>query len=144
MTPVYHDGAALIVGDNPPFPSGSLSAEIEGDKIWIRAANDFAVALLHFTLIGRLSGVAFADVAAAFAYLAAEFTKSPANLTRYEHIQSAALPTWTVNHNFGFWPASVSVQSPGGVEVDAGVTHITVNQLQIDFTAPYTGKAYIF
>lgn len=60
--------------------------------------------------------------------------------TRYEHVQSVAASTWLVNHNLGFNP-TVHVYSPGGVEVEASVVHVTPNQTQIGFNAPATGYA---
>lgn len=58
----------------------------------------------------------------------------------YEHTQSVAATQWTVNHQLGRRPAAVSVLSPGGVEVDAAVTHVTINQLVVEFAAPYSGS----
>lgn len=61
----------------------------------------------------------------------------------YEHIQSVASAAWIVNHNLGSKPTAISVLSPGNVEVEAGVTHTSDNQLIIDFAAPYIGTARI-
>lgn len=63
--------------------------------------------------------------------------------SRYTHTQGSAASTWTVNHNMGVRPAAVAVLSPGGVEVEATVTHISLNQLIITFAAPYAGTAEI-
>lgn len=62
---------------------------------------------------------------------------------RYEHIQSVASALWTVNHNLGVRPVAVSVLSPGGVEVDAAVTHVSDNQLTVEFSIPYTGTCIV-
>ena len=59
----------------------------------------------------------------------------------YLHTQSSASDTWTVNHNLGYRPV-VSVRSPGGVEVEATVTHTSVNQCVVTFAAPYTGTVF--
>lgn len=58
---------------------------------------------------------------------------------RFRFVQSSPLDTWIVNHNFGYLPVSVSVRSPGGVEVDAQITHASLNQVIINFAAPYAG-----
>jgi hypothetical protein len=50
--------------------------------------------------------------------------------------------SWAVNHNRGR-RVSVTVLSPGGVEVDAAVTNVSDNQVQIDFAAPASGQAII-
>lgn len=60
-------------------------------------------------------------------------------LTRFEHIQVSPLAEWVINHDLGFFPTSVSILSPGGVEVNAGVSHISVNQLIVSFGTPYAG-----
>ena len=58
----------------------------------------------------------------------------------YEHTQSVAAATWTVNHNLGFKPY-VQVLSNGGAEVEVEVVHISVNQLQIYFINAFAGYA---
>lgn len=60
--------------------------------------------------------------------------------TEYEHTQSSPSASWTVNHNLGRRPASVAVLSVGGVEVNAAVTHISINQLIVEFAAPQVGS----
>lgn len=59
------------------------------------------------------------------------------------HVQAAPLASWTINHNRGWRPASVTVLSPGGVEVDAEIVHVSVNQTVINFALPYAGSALI-
>lgn len=61
----------------------------------------------------------------------------------YEHLQPAAASSWTVNHLLGRRPAAVSVLSPGGVEVDAAVIHVTTNQLVVEFAQPYSGSVRV-
>lgn len=58
----------------------------------------------------------------------------------YEHIQASPLAMWTVNHNLGVRP-TVTVLSPGGVEVLAHVVHASDNQALIYFAQPYAGSA---
>jgi hypothetical protein len=60
--------------------------------------------------------------------------------TAYVHTQSVASATWTINHNLGYVP-SVEVFDAGSQEVDADVTHPSVNQTVILFTVPITGFA---
>lgn len=59
---------------------------------------------------------------------------------RYVHTQGSAATTWTVNHNLGFLP-QVTVLSPGGIEVEAQVTHTSANQAVITFNTAQTGQA---
>jgi hypothetical protein len=58
----------------------------------------------------------------------------------HEHVQAVASDVWTVNHNLGLRPA-VTVLSPGGIEVEASVAHISVNQTVISFVTPQAGSA---
>lgn len=58
----------------------------------------------------------------------------------YVFTQSVAASTWTINHNLGFVP-SVEVFDSGSQEVDADVTHPTVNQTVILFSVPLSGFA---
>lgn len=57
----------------------------------------------------------------------------------YEHVQSSPATLWTINHLLARRPAAVAVLSPGGVEVDAAVTHINDNQLIVEFSSPQVG-----
>lgn len=63
--------------------------------------------------------------------------------SRYEHIQVSPLADWVINHNLGYFPSAVTVLSPGGVEVNAAVSHNSVNQLTVSFGVPYAGIARI-
>ncbi len=64
----------------------------------------------------------------------------PSAAASYTHTQASASDTWTVNHNLGVKP-HVAVLSPGGVEVEASVVHVSTNQCVIQFAAPYVGSA---
>jgi len=68
---------------------------------------------------------------------------SGSEIGRYEHDQQVSSSIWVINHNLGRRPASVSVLSPGGIEVDAGVLHNSENQLTITFDQPYVGTAIL-
>lgn len=58
------------------------------------------------------------------------------------HVQSAAIATWTIAHNFGYWP-EVSVYTPGGIEVEAEVAHLSLDITQIRFASPQSGLALL-
>lgn len=59
---------------------------------------------------------------------------------RFTFTQASAASVWTVNHNLGFNP-TVHVYSVGGVEVEAQITHTSLNQTVINFATPYAGYA---
>lgn len=67
--------------------------------------------------------------------------RGPAGGEPYDHVQSSSSAEWIVNHNLGFRP-SVTVLSPGGVEVGANPIHQSANQLRIYFAAPQSGTAH--
>jgi hypothetical protein len=58
----------------------------------------------------------------------------------YVFTQSTAASTWTINHNLGHVP-SVEVFDSGSQEIEADVTHPSVNQTVILFTVPTAGFA---
>lgn len=59
---------------------------------------------------------------------------------RYEHVQSIAADTWTVNHNLGVRP-HITIQSVGGVLMLAEVIHTSANQALVYFDQPQAGLA---
>ena len=60
----------------------------------------------------------------------------------YVHTQSAAATRWTVNHNFGKYPA-VTLLTVGGIELVGTVTHTSVNQFTVDFDTAQAGTAIV-
>lgn len=66
--------------------------------------------------------------------------KGPAG-TSYEHLQPSASAEWIINHNLGVRP-SITVLSPGGVELLADVVHLTANQARVYLAAPMSGSAH--
>jgi hypothetical protein len=60
----------------------------------------------------------------------------------YTHTQSVASATWTINHNLGFNPVAVVLDS-GGTQCEGAVSYPTTNQMVIVFTGAFTGIAYI-
>lgn len=57
----------------------------------------------------------------------------------FEHVQSDASTEWIVNHNLGVEPL-VTVLTPGGVEMEANIVHVSVNQVRIYFASAQTGR----
>jgi hypothetical protein len=58
----------------------------------------------------------------------------------YVFTQSTTASTWTINHNLGHVP-SVEVFDSGSQEIEADVSHPSVNTTIILFTVPTTGFA---
>lgn len=59
---------------------------------------------------------------------------------RFMHTQSSAEAVWLLNHNLGTFPA-VSVYSPGGIEIEAAIQHLSINQTEIRFNVATSGYA---
>lgn len=60
----------------------------------------------------------------------------------YTHIQNTSSATWTINHNLGFNPTAVVLDS-AGTQCEGTFSYPTVNQMVITFTAPFQGTAYV-
>ena len=60
----------------------------------------------------------------------------------YTHNQTSAQTTWTITHNLGKFPSVTVVDSARSVVVGE-VNMNTINQIEITFTAAFSGKAYL-
>ena len=60
----------------------------------------------------------------------------------YVHTQSSSSAIWTINHNLGFNPVAVVLDS-GGTQCEGAISYPTVNQMVITFTGAFSGVAYI-
>lgn len=60
----------------------------------------------------------------------------------YTHTQAVASATWTINHNLGFNPTVVVLDS-AGTQCEGAISYPTVNQMVITFTAAFAGTAYV-
>lgn len=58
----------------------------------------------------------------------------------YVHTQSVAATTWTINHNLGYRP-SVELLDSGSQEIDADVSHPTINQTVVTLIPASAGLA---
>lgn len=64
------------------------------------------------------------------------------NSAKYEHTQSIAASTWIITHNLGFTPNVFSIDLLGQ-EIEGVVDPIDNNSLQIIFSEPVAGIAYL-
>lgn len=58
----------------------------------------------------------------------------------YTHTQKLPSTSWTIAHNLGFHP-SIELRSAGGAEVDAEVTHLSLDVAVATFSQPLAGTA---
>jgi hypothetical protein len=60
----------------------------------------------------------------------------------YTHTQASASAVWTINHNLGFRPVGIVLDS-AGTQCEGTISYPTVNQMVITFTSAFTGNAYL-
>ena len=60
----------------------------------------------------------------------------------YTHIQSVSSATWTINHNLGFNPTAVVLDS-AGTQCEGTFSYPSKNQMVITFTSAFSGTAYV-
>jgi hypothetical protein len=60
----------------------------------------------------------------------------------FTYIQATASAVWTINHNLGFRPIAIVLDS-AGTQCEGTVSYPTVNQMVITFTSAFTGNAYL-
>ena len=56
--------------------------------------------------------------------------------------QAVAATTWDINHNLGKFP-SVTVINNNNIVINGEVTYIDNNNVQLNFSAGFSGKAYL-
>lgn len=64
------------------------------------------------------------------------------NTRRYVHTQASALSSWEINHTLGGRP-SVTIVDSAGTVVTGEVTYNSNFQVTVEFTAPFSGYAYL-
>lgn len=56
---------------------------------------------------------------------------------------SVAATTWTLNHNLGFKPGGVLLLDNTGEEIRGAISHPSVNQTVVSFSAAVSGSALL-
>ena len=77
-------------------------------------------------------------------YIFSEFQNpdSDAGDLNFTHTQTVASSSWNIVHNLGKHP-SVSIADSGGNWVIGNVSYTNMNELNINFTAAFSGRAYL-
>lgn len=60
----------------------------------------------------------------------------------YHHVQGISSDTWDVTHNLGFYP-NVTTMDSGGSIIEGELEHLSAYRIQITFSAPISGNAYL-
>jgi hypothetical protein len=63
-------------------------------------------------------------------------------IASYRHVQTVSSAVWTIAHNLGFYP-NVSVVDSSGREVIGEINYVSMNTVQITFSAAFGGEAYL-
>ena len=72
----------------------------------------------------------------------AVFTLSSQGAPTFVFTQGVPATTWNIQHNLGKFP-SVSVINNNNIVINGEVTYIDNNNVQLNFSAGFTGKAYL-
>jgi hypothetical protein len=72
----------------------------------------------------------------------AVFTLSSQGAPTFVFTQGAAATQWSIQHNLGKFP-SVSVINNNNVIINGEVKYIDNNNIQLNFSAGFSGKAYL-
>ena len=72
----------------------------------------------------------------------AVFTLSSQGAPTFIFTQGVAATTWNIQHNLGKFP-SVSVINNNNIVINGEVTYVDNNNVQLNFSAGFSGKAYL-
>lgn len=75
-------------------------------------------------------------------YIISEFTLSGGGDKNFVYTQANPSSTWVINHNLNKFP-SVSAVNNNNIAVFGEVTYTDLNNLTINFSAGFSGKAYL-
>lgn len=148
MIPVWYDAAhpAIYVGAmQQVFPPQTLVALLNADttiEIWIVGQVSRVVGPVPFGWITDSTGNVFASEILTKAYLDGEFGKTPITANVAPFVFSSPASVWTIAHNLGRNP-SVQLLTPGGVEMQGQIVHLSTNVAQALFDGAYAGFATI-
>jgi hypothetical protein len=104
------------------------------DSYTISAAGFYTLNLTSLGGNGNLTDLLYYDFAV--------FTLSSQGTPTFIFTQAVAATTWDIAHNLGKFP-SVTVINNNNVVINGEVTYIDNNNVQLNFSAGFTGKAYL-
>ena len=94
----------------------------------------------HTLILTNLKGEGALEDEAVYDF--AVFTLPSQGAPTFEFDQAAAATTWDINHNLGKFP-SVTVINNNNIVINGEVTYIDNNNIQLNFSAGFSGKAYL-
>ncbi len=94
------------------------------------------------SIAGSSSNISFNPTSEIFSTTVQGAIEEVRAISKYVHTQSSANILWDITHNLRFYP-NVTVVDSGDNFVVGDVQYISTNRLQVTFTHPFAGKAYI-
>ena len=143
---IYFDNAknlVIVEGIKEPFLPWSLTASDEGGKVsvWNSSQRIRIIGPMSFHRFKDKDSNGFVSLEDTITYLNTVFsTERPRKQFKWE--TSVATDTWTINHNFGFYPRAV-IHDSAGTEFTPDLIHLDVYTLQINFAYPMSGTAVL-
>jgi len=94
----------------------------------------------HTLILTNLKGEGALEDEAVYDF--AVFTLATQGTPTFIFTQGVAATTWDITHNLGKFP-SVSVINNNNIVINGEVTYIDNNNIQLNFSAGFSGKAYL-
>lgn len=139
--------AAQWTAANPVLFAGEAGFETDTGKFKIGDGTAVWSALYYFTtssssVLDDLGDVTVTS-AASQQSLVYNGTAWINKATTFTHTQSSASASWTVTHNLGYRPGGVAIVDSGENVVSGDILHSSNNELVLNFSSAFSGKAYI-
>ena len=139
--------AAQWTAANPTLFAGEAGFETDTGKFKIGDGTSVWSALYYFTTSSSSTLNDLGDVtitsAAAGQGLVYNGSAWVNKATTFTFTQSSSSAAWTITHNLGYRPGGVSVVDSAENVVMGDIVHSSDNELVINFSSAFTGKAYI-
>jgi len=132
---------------NPVLFAGEVGVETDTNSFKIGDGTTAWTSLYYFRNANNVSINDFSDVtitsASAGQGLVYNGSAWVNKATTFTFTQASASATWTIAHNLGFRPGGVAIVDSNEEVVFGDIVHSSDNQLVINFSSAFAGKAYL-
>jgi hypothetical protein len=139
--------AAQWTAANPVLLAGEAGFETDTGKLKIGDGTSAWSALYYFlnTASSTLNDIGDVTITSASAGQGLVYNGSAwvNKATTFTFTQASASATWTITHNLGFRPGGVAIVDSSEEVVFGDIVHSSDNQLVINFSSAFAGKAYL-
>jgi len=139
--------AAQWTAANPTLFAGEAGFETDTGKFKIGDGTSVWSALYYFTNANSstLDGLSDVTITSASSGQGLVYNGSAwvNKATTFTHTQSSSSAEWTIAHNLGYRPGGVSIVDSAENVVMGDIVHSSDNQIVINFSSAFTGKAYL-